>query len=85
MLVVRKLDPKSVGKMFQDIVRSVFRRARDHISTTAEKPQLRLEQEYRRMLDCRMAYRVCYGSVGKTGRWQRRHLFSFLPAFLVHR
>ena len=41
----RKLSPKLVGYTYQDIVRSVFRRARarDHISTTVEKSQLRLQ------------------------------------------
>ena len=79
-----KLSPKLVGYTCQDIVKSVFQRAGNHIQTTVEKLQLRLEQEYRRTLDRRMACRFFYGGVGETGRWQRKHLFSF-PAFWVHR
>jgi len=60
-----------VGYTCQNIVRSVFRRVKNHIRTMIEKPRLRLEQEYRQTLDRRMACRFCCGVLAKrkTGRW----------------
>ena len=72
---MRKLSPELVENT---IAGSALRRMRDHIARSC------LRQEYHRTSDCQMARHVCYWSAGETDCWQRRHLFSFLEAYLVH-